>query len=189
MSISTRSRSKWPIVAVVAAVVGVLGFAGLLTYLLGGAGAVLDAFGRDAKTENAVDARVGQTATDGQFKFTVTGMTCGTKQVGEGSGAGQGKKAQGQYCLVDVAVTNDGSSAEAFSDLSQNGYDATGAEYAVDSTAGAYANQNFEGFLQPIEPKQTVRGRLVFDVPVGRRLTAVVLHESVFSTGVKVPLR
>jgi hypothetical protein len=200
MSIHTRpparpAARRWPFVAGAAAIVGVLGFGGLLVYLLGGTGTVMEALGRDNKVENAADGRIGQAVTDGSMKFTVVGMKCGATRVGDDapagtvSKAGTGKKAEGQYCLVEVAVTNSGSAAAAFSDLSQEGFDATGSQYAVDSAAGAYANKDQPTFLQPIAPGATVRGNLAFDVPVGRKLTAIVLHESLFSAGVKVPLR
>jgi hypothetical protein len=38
-------------------------------------------------------------------------------------------------------------------------------------------------------PGNTVRGKLVFDVPDGAKLTSVVLHESMFTAGVRVPLK
>jgi hypothetical protein len=180
-----RKRPKWPFVAGALALATILGFAGLLTYLMGGAGNVLEALGGTSKTENATAGRMGKPAADGKFEFTVTRMTCGVNHVGGASG----KDAQGQFCLLDIAVSNVGTSAEVFADLSQTAYDAAGHEYAVDSAAGVSANKANSAFVAPINPGDAVRGKVVFDVPPGTKLAAVVLHESMFSPGVRIPLK
>jgi hypothetical protein len=184
MSIDTQRRSRWPVMLVAGGLAGLIGFAALLTYLLGGAGTVLDALGGNSSTDKSVSGEMGKPATDGEFEFTVTKVTCGMTRLGDGVP----KKAQGQFCLVDVAVTNNSTSAEVFSDLSQTAYDTGGAEYAVDSAALVSANKANPAILAPVAPGATARGRLVFDVPVGTKLTTVVLHESMFSAGVKIPL-
>ncbi|GIF48217.1 hypothetical protein Afe04nite_27560 [Asanoa ferruginea] len=43
--------------------------------------------------------------------------------------------------------------------------------------------------LREINPGNALSGKLVFDVPKGTELAALVLHESIFSAGVKVALR
>ncbi|GGK79913.1 DUF4352 domain-containing protein [Mangrovihabitans endophyticus] len=134
--------------------------------------------------KNAVAGKLNIPATDGKFQFTVTGMECGQKQVG-----GEfGQKAQGEFCMVHVQVKNVGKSAELFNDSSQKAYDADGTEFSVDSGAAIYANGDSSTFLEDINPGNTVKGELVFDVPAGTELVSVVLHESMFTAGVKVPL-
>jgi hypothetical protein len=44
-------------------------------------------------------------------------------------------------------------------------------------------------FLEDINPGNTVKGKLVFDVPQGTKLASVVLHESMYTAGVKIPLK
>lgn len=82
-----------------------------------------------------------------------------------------------------------GTSAEIFADSSPKAYDAKGAEYSVDSGAAIYANKDSSTFLEQINPGNAVKGKLVFDVPRGAKLTSVVLHESMLSAGVKIPLK
>ncbi|HEX5202752.1 MAG TPA: DUF4352 domain-containing protein, partial [Actinoplanes sp.] len=94
----------------------------------------------------------------------------------------------GQYCLIDVSVRNVGKSPAIFTDISQTAFDAGGNQYSADSGAGVYANKEFSAFLQQIDPGNTVKGRLVFDVPRSAKLKSIVLHESMFSAGAKIPL-
>ncbi|RSM44161.1 hypothetical protein DMB66_52525 [Actinoplanes sp. ATCC 53533] len=40
-----------------------------------------------------------------------------------------------------------------------------------------------------MNPGNTVKGKLVFDVPEGTKLTSLELHDSLFSDGVQVNLK
>lgn len=182
---AAKKRRKWPWIVGGIFVVGALGCVGVFTLIVGGTAHVANELDQNAKGQNAVAAKMNQATTDGKFTFTVTGMKCGATQVGSDM---LGEKAQGQFCLVTVKVKNTGTSAEMFNDSSQKAYDATGAEYSVDSAAGLYVNKEHQTFLQDINPGNTVAGQLVFDVPQGTKLTSVVLHESQFTAGIKVPV-
>ena len=181
-----KKRKKWPWIVGGIVLSGILGCIGLFTLVLGGTGAALNELDENTKGENAVAGQMGKPAKDGKFEFTVTGMKCGVAGVGP---AHFGQKAQGEFCLLDVTIKNVGESAEVFADVSQNAYDAQGAEYASDSGAATWANKDYSTFLETINPGNTVKGKLVFDVPKGAKLTSVVLHESMFSAGVRVPLK
>lgn len=177
-----KRRKKWPWVVGGIALIMALGCVGVFTLFVGGTKAVVD----NGNGKNAVAGKLGAAATDGKFQFTVTGMKCGVASVGP---SGFGQKAQGQFCLVDVRVKNVSKAADIFNDSSQKGYDAAGTEYSVDSGAGVYANEEYSTFLEQINPGNTVRGKLVFDVPTDTTLTSVILHESMFTPGVKIPLK
>lgn len=79
--------------------------------------------------------------------------------------------------------------ADSSNNSSQQATDAGGAVYSVDSGAAIYANDDSSTFLEQINPGNSVKGALVFDVPKGTKLTSVVLHESLFTAGVKIPLK
>jgi hypothetical protein len=181
-----RKKRRWPWIVGGIVLVGILGCVGVFALFLRGTGEVLDELDQNSKGENAAVGQMNQPAKDGNFEFTVTGVKCGVASVGP---ADFGQKAQGEFCLVSVNVKNVGTTAELFSDISQKAYDASGAEFAVDSGAGVYANRESSTFLEQINPGNTVKGKLVFDVPKGTKLTSVLLHESLFSSGVKVPLK
>jgi hypothetical protein len=178
-----RSRSPWVFGLLLLAVV--LGLAGVLVAALGWAGPVMSALGVDHNAKKAVDGRMNTPIADGTFEFTVTAARCGLDKVGDGKSA---QPAQGQFCLIDVTVRNVGSSPVIFDDISQTAYDPTGNQYSADSTADVAANKGQPAFLQQIAPGATVRGRLAFDISTRETLTSVVLHESIFSAGVRIPL-
>ena len=54
----------------------------------------------------AQTAKVGETANDGKFQFTVSSITCGKTSVGANQYLT--KQPQGQYCLLSVSVKNIG---------------------------------------------------------------------------------
>ncbi|MGX6600594.1 DUF4352 domain-containing protein [Micromonosporaceae bacterium Da 78-11] len=181
-----KKRKKWPWIVGGIVLALILGCVGLFTLVLGGTAKVAGELDGNQSGKNAVAGKMNTPATDGKFQFTVTGMKCGAPSVG---GDGLSQKAQGQFCIVDVNVQNVGKTAEVFSDSSQKGYDENATEFSVDSSAGIYANKDYSVFLEQINPGNTVKGKLAFDVPTGTKLSYVVLHESLFTPGVKVPLK
>lgn len=181
-----KKRKKWPWIVggIVLAVIlgcGALSLAGVFAV-----GKAASDASNNQKGNNAAAGQMNKSSVDGKFQFTVTGMQCGVDSVGPD---GFGQKAQGEFCLVSVQVKNVGKSAEVFNDFSQRAYDAKGTEFSPDSGAGIYVNKDSSTFLESINPGNTVKGKLVFDVPKGAKLASVVLHESEFTAGVKVPLK
>jgi hypothetical protein len=181
-----KPRRKWPwivggIVLAVLIGCGALSLAGV--FAVGKAASDLS---DNSTGKNAATGQMNKPAVDGKFQFTVTAMHCGVASVGPDD---FGHQAQGEFCLVNVQVKNVGKSAEVFNDFSQKGYDAAGTEFSADSGAGIYVNKDSSTFLESINPGNTVKGSLVFDVPKGSKLASVVLHESEFTAGVKVPLK
>ncbi|MEU4621006.1 DUF4352 domain-containing protein [Actinoplanes sp. NPDC023801] len=177
-----KKRKKWPFIVGGIVLAMILGCVGIFVLFVGGASKVDD----NQSGKNAVAGEMNKPATDGKFQFTVTGMKCGVAQVG---GQYANEKAQGEFCLIDVTIKNVGTSAETFYDGSQKAYDGANTEYSVDSGAAIYANEDSSTFLEQINPGNSVEGKLVFDVPKGTKLASVVLHESAFTAGVKVPLK
>jgi len=129
-------------------------------------------------------AKVGQKVRDGQFEFTVTKVKKGVKSIGNQY---LNQKAQGQYVLVDITVTNIGDKAQLLADSSQKVRDAKSREFSTDSGAGVYLEDN-KVFLNEINPGNSVKGTLVFDMPKGTTPASLELHDSPFSDGVTVKL-
>jgi hypothetical protein len=179
-------RKKWPWIVGGIALVMILGCVGAFALLGFGASKVAEDLDGNQKGENAVAGSMGKAGKDGKFEFTVTDLKCGVPSVGPDD---FGQKAQGEFCLVDLTIKNVGTSAEVFVDSSQQATDAAGNTYSVDSGAAIYANEDSSTFLEQINPGNTVKGALVFDVPKGTKLNSVILHESLFTAGIKVPLK
>ncbi|WP_232050293.1 DUF4352 domain-containing protein [Actinoplanes sp. OR16] len=131
-------------------------------------------------------AGIGDAVRDGKFEFTVSKMKCGVDSVGSDL---LGQKAQGEYCLIDIKVKNIGKEAQTFIDSAQKAFDAEEVEYSVDSSAAIYANGESQLLLNEINPGNSAKGKLIFDVPSGTKLTSLELHDSLFSGGVTVKLK
>ncbi|MFM1954841.1 MAG: hypothetical protein RL118_1032 [Actinomycetota bacterium] len=138
-----------------------------------------------SNTEAAAMATIGDTVTDGDFSFVVTKMKCGVSSYG---GEYANVKAQGQYCQFNVEVTNNGNDAQYFSGDDQLLFSADGKEYESDSSAAIYADSS-NTWLDEINPGNTLKGLVIFDVPEGIELSHLELHDSMFSSGVEVSVK
>ncbi|PWU48114.1 DUF4352 domain-containing protein [Micromonospora sp. S4605] len=123
--------------------------------------------------------KIGQKVRGGDFEFTVHGVKCGIRSVGTEF---LNTQAQGQFCRVDMTVKNVTKSAHLFhADSTVTAHDATGREYSADGEAGIYGNDNAKGFLDEINPGNSVRAYVFFDVPKGTKLSKIVFDAGLFT--------
>jgi uncharacterized protein DUF4352 len=127
----------------------------------------------------------GDPVRDGKFEFVVSKVDCSKSKVGSQY---LNKKAQGKFCQVSLTVKNIGKEAQFFDGSSQKAMDAKGTEFSNDGAAELYANEDNATFLNEINPGNSAKGRLIFDVPKSVKLTALELHDSPFSGGIEVSL-
>jgi hypothetical protein len=128
---------------------------------------------------------VGDEARDGKFGFTVTRVRCGIKKVGNDF---LNARAQGQFCLVGLTVKNIGDEPQTMFSNDQKGFIGD-TEYAADDTATIYvAKDGNSPWLKEINPGNILTGTIVYDIPKGKKLTKLELHDSPFSEGVEVHL-
>jgi hypothetical protein len=127
---------------------------------------------------------IGKTAKDGEFTFTVTRVKNGPKRIGDQY---LGTSPQGKFVYVYVTVANHGDEAQAFFGDDQKLL-AGGKEYSADSEAAVYLEDS-QSLFEEINPGNRVKGILIYDIPKKVTPTAIELHDSVFSGGVKVALR
>lgn len=141
-----------------------------------------------SQTKKATLAKLNEAANDGKFEFTVSAVKCGVPSVSDSSGYVT-KAAQGQYCLMTVAVKNIGDKQQIFSESDQKLLNASNQEYSTDTTATLYNGNNSDAFVSEINPGNTVTGVLVYDIPKDQTPVTAELHDSAFSSGVKVSLQ
>jgi len=134
--------------------------------------------------EPPAEDRIGTAVRDGKFEFTVTKVQPGVAKVGDSF---LEQKAQGQFVLVHVTVTNIGDEAQYFSDSEQKVKDVQGRQFSADTSAAIHIKGN-DVFLNEINPGNTVKGVLVYDMPKGAKPASIELHDSPFSGGVTVRL-
>lgn len=131
-------------------------------------------------------AGIGAPVRDGKFEFVVKGVECGVKKVGSEF---LEEKAQGQFCLVEMTVTNIGDESQLFDAGTQKGTTDTGATVDADGSAALVIPENENSFLEEINPGNTIDVVVVYDIAKDQELTAVVLYDSLFSGGVTVSLK
>jgi hypothetical protein len=181
-----KKKKKWPWIVLGILVVMILGCVGLFTVVAKGAKDAVDNLDDNASGKNAVAGSMNTPARDGKFEFTVTKLECGKTSVGDSILA---EKAQGQFCIVSLTVKNIGKEAQTFDGSTQKAYDAKNTQYSDDAAAEVTLNKDAQTFLEQINPGNSVKGQLVFDVPKGTKLASIELHDSVLSGGVKIPLK
>ncbi|GAA4580899.1 hypothetical protein GCM10023176_61080 [Micromonospora coerulea] len=114
---------------------------------------------------------IGDKVRGGDFEFTVNSVKCGISQVGSSY---FNHKAQGTFCRVSVTAKNVTKSAHLFhADGTITAQDASGREYEVDGEAAIYGNEDAKGFLDEINPGNSVKANVYFDVPKGTKLKTI----------------
>ena len=78
--------------------------------------------------------------------------------------------------------------AQLFDALEVKGFIA-GSKYEADSGASAMANPNTDTFLNSINPGNSINAIVLIDVPAGKQLETVELHDSLFSSGTSVSVK
>lgn len=141
-----------------------------------------------SQTKTQEIAKIGSTAVDGKFTFTVKGITCGKTSVGTNQYLT--KDAQGQFCLLDITVKNTGDESQSLLSSNQKLFNTDGKQYSADDTATMYASSDGTGsWYNNINPGNSVEGTIVFDIPKDQTPVTAELHDSALSSGVKVSLK
>ena len=184
-----RRRTRWRLPALT------IGLALFAIWLVGsqhGSGGRTEAAVPPGATPTAAPARPGGAPSsgpagtkDGAFRFAVTGVRCGTTELGTWPTR---KQAKGQFCLVDLRVTNEGKHAGLVFVSSQRLEDATGAGYGPDEWAWIYY-EGSRAFTSTVDKGATVDGTLVYDVPAGVQPARLIVHDTPLSGGATIALR
>lgn len=138
-----------------------------------------------AAAKKAAAPQLGTTVRDGKFAFTVTAIKCGIAQVGTNEFLIQ--KAQGQYCRASLTVENIGGEAQTMFAGNQYLFDTRGRKFSADATANLY-DDSAKLMFEEINPGNSIKGFVFFDVPKGTVVSKLELHDSMFSDGIAVRL-
>ncbi|WP_254909631.1 DUF4352 domain-containing protein [Micromonospora sp. NBS 11-29] len=122
---------------------------------------------------------IGDKVRGGDFEFTVNGLKCGISQVGDSF---LNQKAQGSFCRITITVKNVTKSPHLFhADGTITAQDASGRKYSADGEAGIYGNKDGSGFLDEINPGNSVKANVFFDVPKGTKLKTITFDAGLFT--------
>ncbi|SCF04951.1 protein of unknown function [Micromonospora coriariae] len=122
---------------------------------------------------------IGDKVRGGDFEFTVNSVRCGISKVGSDF---LNTKAQGTFCKASVTVKNVTKSAHTFhADGTLSAQDGSGREYEADGEAAIYGNTDGQGFLDEINPGNSVKANVYFDVPKGTKLKTITFDAGLFT--------
>jgi len=138
----------------------------------------------DSSSTAETMAAIGDVVTDDDWSLSITKFSCGIDRVGSDL---LGADAQGQFCIANISATNNGDKADYLVGDNHKIYSADGKEYSSDSSNWIYLKDNM--LLEKVNPGNTSKGQLLFDVPKDADLSYIELHASMFSGGVKVSLK
>jgi hypothetical protein len=174
VTVPLRPRTGRTVAIVVAGVLAVCCAGGVALATLGLArGAQPAAAGRDGALR------------DGMFEFSLGSVRCGLDTVGEGWVR---DRPQGQFCVIELTVTNVGTRAQRFADGAQKAFGPKGQLYEADTGAGVAANGNGDAIWNVVNPGNTLTVKVVFDIPPSASIARIELHDSPLSHGVTVDL-
>jgi Domain of unknown function (DUF4352) len=185
--IKSRSRGAGKGLSIAAIVLAVAAFVISIVVNIAAAAVVDTAvkdIGAKANVPAVVTGKVGQSVKDGDFTFVVQSVKCGMKT----SGGSLPSKPQGEFCAVNVSVSNHGKEAQMFDASQVEGFIGA-SKYAANSTASMMANPNTDTFLNNINPGNSIKAIVLIDVPVGKQLETVELHDSLLSDGTSVSVK
>jgi len=168
-----------------AAIVGVLLVVVLAVRFLG-SDSVQRTNGRFTEPLAPVTVAIGEQATDRGLAFVVNEFECGASEIGEGP---RRLQAAGQYCTLDLTVSNNGSEPSAYSATSQLLIDGDGNTYAPDGVAtglAASAANRPPSTFQQLNPGIEIKGKLVFDIPKATVPTEAELHGLGSASGLRL---
>lgn len=172
-------------------VVGVIVLLGVISSVANGGNSTTNISSNSSSNSKTVAkkelAKIGVPVTDGKFEFTVKGIECGKTTIGVSSYLT--KDAQGQFCMLNVTIKNTGDAAQSLFSAYQKILNAESQQYAADDTATMYAAPNGSSWYSNINPGNSVEGTIVFDIPKDQTPAIAELHDSMFSSGVKVSLQ
>jgi len=147
-----------------------------------------DAPKADAPKADAPKAEpgIGTKVRDGKFEFVVSKVERPGKTItGE---FGTTEKAQGEFVIVRVNISNIGDEAQMLMSSGQVLFNDKGQKFEP-SSAILSLKDSSKFFFKNINPGNTVTGApLLFDVAPGTKVASIELHDSILSDGVKVKL-
>lgn len=131
--------------------------------------------------QQPITAAPGTPIRDGKLEFTVTNTETAVRTVGI-------ERADGDFVVVSLTVTNIGAEPHTYLPLGQELYDAAGARYTADITATAQRAASAAG-TRTLQPGESFATHLVFGVPKQTVPDHLRVRDFPLSLGTPAPLR
>ena len=88
---------------------------------------------------------------------------------------------------MQLNIENIGDEPQSMFSDNQLAFDGKDRKFSANSVASIY-DESSQVLWEEINPGNSVKGKVYFDIPKGAKLTNLELHDSMFSDGVKVVL-
>lgn len=144
-----------------------------------GGGGTTDNGGGGGDEEQGKSGSVGQPLENAGTTYEVTSATTAAT-IGEQE-FGSGAKADGQFVIVKLSLTNNKDETKTFSDSSAKLVTTDGKSYETSSDAIFAVEDSL--ILKDIQPDLTTKGTLVFDVPPAKVAGSKLVVEDLFGSG------
>jgi hypothetical protein len=144
---------------------------------------------KEAKAEKPAEESahgIGDTVAADDWEITVDEVEDGVSKVGDEY---LGAEAQGQFVQISLSVKNTGSEPDYFFEDDIKLADDQDNTYSADSEAGIYAAKDNILFLEEINPGNTAKGVLVFDVPEDVDPSRLTFAGGLFADPVEISLK
>lgn len=128
---------------------------------------------------------IGDAVAADDWEMTVNSVKDGVSSVGDEF---LGAEAQGQFVVVNLSVKNTASAPDFFWEDNVKLGDESGNTYSADSEAGLYAEEDSILFGEEINPGNTAKGVLVFDVPADVSPDKLIFEGGLFSDPIEISL-
>ena len=145
----------------------------------------------DSSPQAAAPSALGTSVGDEGFNFVVNSFKCGEKEISTGDVVVSRATAQGQFCRLNITVTNSGDTTNRIRAYDQYLFNAKEQRFEYDAHATSVAAGNYIGaeINDDINPGNSVTADIVFDIPLSDAPSLAELHGSNESQGVRVNLQ
>lgn len=142
----------------------------------------------DASESKVESFTIGQEFTAGDWTVTIDSMDEPVKSVGT-SEFSDGATAQGQFIPVTLSVTNAGEEASTFFASDVKLIDDQGREFEYSSDASIWGIDDGGLLLDEVNPGNTLKGKIWFDVPEATNVTELTISSGFLSSPISVKIK
>lgn len=142
----------------------------------------------DASESKVESFTIGQEFTAGDWTVTIDSMDEPVKSVGK-SEFSDGATAQGQFIPVTLSVTNAGEEASTFFASDVKLIDDQGREFEYSSDASIWGTDDGGLLLDEVNPGNTLKGKIWFDVPEATNVTELTISSGFLSSPISVKIK
>ncbi|WP_260847974.1 DUF4352 domain-containing protein [Brevibacterium aurantiacum] len=140
---------------------------------------------KPAEEDAAASYGIGDVVAADDWEVAVNSVKDGVSSVGDEY---MGAEAQGQFVTVNLSVKNTASAPDFFWEDNIKLGDEAGNTYSADSKAGLYADADSILFAEEINPGNTAKGVLVFDVPADVSPDKLTFEGGLFAEPIEISL-